>query len=67
MAQEQETAREVRVRLGISQTAAAADAGMAPNTYRVWEIDPSQVSAKNRAKGEAFQARLRARAAKAAA
>ena len=67
MAQEQESVRELRVRLGISQTAGAAGAGMAPNTYRVWEIDPSKVSAKNQAKGAAFEAHLRARAAKAAA
>lgn len=67
MAQEQETARELRVRLNLSQTAAAADAGMAPNTYRVWEIEPGQVSPKNQAKGEAFITRLRARAAQVAA
>ena len=67
MAQEQESARELRVALGMSQTAAAAGAGMAPNTYRVWEIDPSQVSAKNQAKGRAFLARLRACAAQVAA
>lgn len=67
MAQEQESARDLRVRLNISQTAAAADAGMAPNTYRVWEIDPSKVGPKNRTKGDAFIARLRARAARVAA
>ncbi|MEI9951641.1 MAG: hypothetical protein WDO74_22340 [Pseudomonadota bacterium] len=57
----------LRVARGLSQTAAAADAGMAPNTFRVWEIDPSKVSAKNQAKGRAFLARLRARAAQVAA
>ena len=67
MAQEQESARELRVALGISQTAGAADAGMAPNTFRVAEIDLSAISAKNQAKFEAYVARLRTRAAKAAA
>ncbi|HKO46622.1 MAG TPA: hypothetical protein VJV79_02810 [Polyangiaceae bacterium] len=67
MAQEQKDARTLRVNKGLSMTAAAAVVGVAPNTYRVWEIDPSRVSPRVQAKGQAFLERLRAESAEAVA
>ena len=53
-----ESPKQIRKRHKLSQTAAAAKAGMAPNTYRVYEADRFAVGEENRAKGDAFIASL---------
>jgi len=67
MAQEQKDARTLRIHRGLSMTAAAAAAGVAPNTFRVWEIDPTKVSPRVQAKCQAFLERLLAGSAEAVA
>ena len=59
-----ETPKALRLRLKVSQTAAAAEARMAPNTYRVAELCREAVSEENQAKLDAFVARLRERLAR---
>ena len=67
MAHEQETAKSVRLRLKLSITAAAAGARLAPNTYRIGELDPRSLSMESRLKFEAYLETLRTRAAQEAA
>lgn len=67
MAHEHESAKSLRLRLKLSITAAAAGARLAPNTYRVGELDPSALSMESRLKFDAFISGLRERAASEAA
>ena len=63
-----ETAKSLRLRFRLSQTAAAAKCGLAPNTYRVGELtNGAGLSDDSRQKYDAFVAQLRDRAASEAA
>lgn len=59
--------KELRQKAGLSMTAAAAFCGVAPPTYRTWELDPNAVSEASRAKCdegfERMQEKARARVA----
>ncbi len=41
-------AKELRLKAGLSQTAAAALAKVAPQTWRLWEIDETLVAERKR-------------------
>ena len=53
------TIKEIRVKSGISQTAAAALAACSPTTWRLFEANPEAVRPELRAKCEAAVAQLR--------
>jgi hypothetical protein len=44
------TRKETRLKAGLSITAAAALCGVAPPTFRLWEVEPSEVSEESRGK-----------------
>lgn len=54
----QASAREIRARARKSQTAVAALAGVAPGTYRCFEIDEFSVTQQNRERCRAAVAQL---------
>lgn len=51
--------REIRNRAGISQNAAAALAGVSPNTWRLYEAAPEAVTLPVREQCDAAVARMR--------
>lgn len=50
--------KQIRLEAGMSQTAAAADAGVCPVTWRLFEAEPKSVSEPKRAACEAAIERM---------